>query len=262
MIDTFFRPWLGGIFLDSSLATSSRMMYFVLRMMAGGDVSVPAGGMEEIPRQLAAQLPPDRVRCNTPVAAADAGSVTLASGEAIRCGRVVLAAASPRLSGRDLSASHDWRPVTTVYFAAAKSPVKGGWLVLNGTPGGMVNNLAVMSEVSRAYAPKGDALVSVTVLDPRGLEGDALTAAVLGELEGWYGAGVRRWRHLRTCEITRALPAQTPGFRERAARRHRDESGILHCGDHTAYGSLNGAMASGRKTARRITAELETGIVR
>ncbi|MGB7344114.1 MAG: FAD-dependent oxidoreductase, partial [Pirellulaceae bacterium] len=34
MIDQFFRPFLGGVFLEESLATSSRMLEFVFRMFA------------------------------------------------------------------------------------------------------------------------------------------------------------------------------------------------------------------------------------
>ena len=41
MIDTFFRPWLGGIFLESELVTSRRMLAFVFGMFAKGDEALP-----------------------------------------------------------------------------------------------------------------------------------------------------------------------------------------------------------------------------
>jgi len=50
MIDRFFRPFLGGIYLDSQLSVSSRMFEFVLKMMAEGDTALPAGGMGAIPQ--------------------------------------------------------------------------------------------------------------------------------------------------------------------------------------------------------------------
>ena len=37
MIDCFFRPFFGGIFLERELVTSSRMLEFVFRMMSEGD---------------------------------------------------------------------------------------------------------------------------------------------------------------------------------------------------------------------------------
>lgn len=37
MIDTFFRPFLGGIFFDAGLQTSSRLLLYVLCMLASGE---------------------------------------------------------------------------------------------------------------------------------------------------------------------------------------------------------------------------------
>ena len=39
MIDSFFRPFLGGIFLERELLTSSRMFEFVFRMFSSGEAS-------------------------------------------------------------------------------------------------------------------------------------------------------------------------------------------------------------------------------
>ena len=56
IIERFFRPFLGGVFLDQQLLTSSRMCEFVFRMFATGDAALPENGMGEIPRQLAAPV--------------------------------------------------------------------------------------------------------------------------------------------------------------------------------------------------------------
>ncbi|MGF1473691.1 MAG: NAD(P)/FAD-dependent oxidoreductase [Rubrobacteraceae bacterium] len=66
-IDNFFRPFYGGIFLDRTLGTSSKVLRFTFRMLATGETVVPARGMGEIPRQLAASLPHDAVELNSPV---------------------------------------------------------------------------------------------------------------------------------------------------------------------------------------------------
>ena len=67
IIERFFRPFLGGVFLDRQLQTSSRMCEFVFRMFSTGDAAVPAGGMGEIPRQLAARLPADVIKTRSRV---------------------------------------------------------------------------------------------------------------------------------------------------------------------------------------------------
>ncbi len=64
IIDRFFRPFLGGIFLEPELRTSSRMFDFVFRMFAEGESAVPQRGMAAIPEQIAARLPAGTVRCN------------------------------------------------------------------------------------------------------------------------------------------------------------------------------------------------------
>src|SRR5829696_9940818 len=66
-IDSFFRPFYGGITLNRELTTSARVLRFTLRMLATGRTVVPALGMGEIPQQLASRLPEGAVRLNSPV---------------------------------------------------------------------------------------------------------------------------------------------------------------------------------------------------
>ena len=82
MIDRFFRPFLGGIFLDQELQTSSRMFQFVFRMFSLGNACLPEEGMEAIPRQLADGLPPNSIRFGTPVTQVWQDGVRLDSGYA------------------------------------------------------------------------------------------------------------------------------------------------------------------------------------
>ena len=68
VIQRFFRPLVGGIQLDPDLGDSRRMFDVIFRMLADGDAAVPAGGMQEIPHQLASQLPAGTVRLGATVA--------------------------------------------------------------------------------------------------------------------------------------------------------------------------------------------------
>ena len=40
IIDRFFRPFLGGIFFDRRLGTTSRLFAFVMRMLATGELQI------------------------------------------------------------------------------------------------------------------------------------------------------------------------------------------------------------------------------
>ena len=250
MIERFMRPWLGGVFLDEKLETSSRMLDFVFRMFAEGDTAVPAAGMQAIPDQLAAGLRPGTVRLNARVAAVESGTVRLVSGERIEGRRIVVA--TEGAGAAELLpeiAAPIWRAVTTVYFAAPASPLGEPTLMLNGTGRGLVNNVAVMSDVAAGYAPARAALMSVSILSDPGDDDGALTKQVRTELTEWFGAAVTEWKTLRVYRVKRALPVRWPLERQRpAAVRPR----VWVTGDWTSSASIHGAMESGERVADEI----------
>ncbi len=57
MIDSFFRPFLGGIFLDSSLRTSSRMFDFVFKMFSKATHLYRPEAWEQLPTNLPPSCP-------------------------------------------------------------------------------------------------------------------------------------------------------------------------------------------------------------
>ena len=258
MLERFFRPFLGGIFLRRDLSNSSRMLDFVFRMLASGATTLPARGMGAIPAQLAAALPAHCVRLNCEVATVRRDAVTLAGGERVTASAVVVATegdvAARLLGWRNKPAALG---VLNVDFAAPHSPVEGPDLVLNGegTANGPVNVLSCPSDVAPSYAPRGQALVSVQVLEFAG-DDAALERAVRAQLSGWYGAHiVERWRLLRIDRIRFAQPAQPVGALEPAARPVRLDGGLYVCGDHREDASIDGALRSGRRAALAVLAD-------
>lgn len=252
MIDSFFRSFYGGIFLESELRTSSRMFEFTFKMFGQGSATLPAKGMGEIPKQLAARLPPGSITLNQKVVSLDAHSVTLSSGEQIRGRAVVLAtnAASVGSLLPDLKERMpEWRSVTNLYFCAPSSPINESIICLNGSGEGVVNNVCALTDVSPDYSPDERALISVSVLGLHPQE--ALPAKVRQELMGWFGECVAKWCHLRTDLIPEALPEQTP-----KVQKHKlgyiQQKGIYVCGDHTTSASIEGAVISGKRAAEAI----------
>ena len=252
MIDSFFRSFYGGIFLESELRTSSRMFEFTFKMFGQGSATLPAKGMGEIPKQLAARLPPGSITLNQKVVSLDAHSVTLSSGEQIRGRAVVLAtnAASVGSLLPDLrERMPEWRSVTNLYFCAPSSPINESIICLNGSGEGVVNNVCALTDVSPDYSPDERALISVSVLGLHPQE--ALPAKVRQELMGWFGECVAKWCHLRTDLIPEALPEQTPKAQEHKLG-YIQQKGIYVCGDHTTSASIEGAVISGKRAAEAI----------
>ncbi len=251
----FFRPFFGGIFLEKELTTSSRMFEFVYKMMAEGETTLPAKGMQQIPLQLASRLNED-ILLNSPVESVTPTSVTLSTGERLEAKAVVIAvdgAEAARLTQNEVE-SPGWCPATCLYYSAPTPPTPEPILVLNGEGKGLVNNLAVPSAVSSDYAPAGSSLISITVVGEHRLDERELQQLVLDEMRGWYGSVVDTWAHLKTYWIKNALPkCNLSQLRQQSSRL---ASGLYVCGDYRENASINGAMFSGRRAAESLLEEL------
>ncbi|MCG6158176.1 NAD(P)/FAD-dependent oxidoreductase [Rubinisphaera margarita] len=258
MIERFFRPFLAGIFLDPTLNTSSRMFSFIFRMFSLGAATLPAAGMEAIPRQLAAALPEGCVRLSARVAEVEQGRVTLDSGEELDCRTVVVATDGPaagQLLNEDLSGPG--QSVTCLYFGTPHPPTDKSILILNGEGAGPVNNLCVPTNVAPSYGPEGQSLVSATVLEGSGDE-NKIVADVREHLSGWFGKVVNDWRHLRTYRLPYALPRQFSPALAEPQRPVRWKPNLYVCGDHRDNASIQGAMVSGRRSAEAVLEDLNS----
>ena len=253
MIDAFFRPFLGGVFLERELQTSSRILHFVFRMFSEGAISVPALGMQELPNQIAADLPQDCIRCNTPVQSCTANSVRTTSGDVLEASNVVVATsrdAAARLLNHESPPS--CRRVRCLYFSARRTPIPDPILVLNGDGSGPVNNLSVPSKVSSEYAPDGHHLISVSVVSPEFTGHENLESLVIRQCGEWFGrAEVATWQPLADYDIPHALPNQFSGT-DVSSGRAMQHDGILICGDHVGNASIQSALESGLDAARQL----------
>jgi len=256
-IDRFFKPFLGGVFLEPELATSTRKFDLVFRMFSSGDAAIPSGGMEAIPRQLASGLPSDSIRVNAEVKCVDpeTNTIEMKDGEQITASRIVMACPE-RVASQLLDLESDpLEPhgVTCFYFGSEDSPVEEPMLILNGEGTGPINNMCVPSLVDPTCAPIGRSLVSISCLgaidDHRE---DRLRNEVVCQAREWFGDLVDQWQHLKTYSIPSALPSSNPAYFNRKKFESTRRGDILLCGDYLETASLEGALWSGRMTAERL----------
>ncbi|WP_223651897.1 protoporphyrinogen/coproporphyrinogen oxidase [Hymenobacter psoromatis] len=259
IIDSFFRPFFGGVYLDRELNTASNFFEFVFQQFMQGSAALPALGIQELPNQLASRLPAGTIRLNAAVATVAEGGrlVHLANGETLAAAAVVLATDGPaaaRLLGADLPAPTPPAalPTTCTYFATAgRAPSHGHRLLhLNARPDALAHNVAFPAEVCPALAPAGQGLVSVSTHGEHGLSEEALTARLRQELVVWFGPMAHMWRHLRTYRIEQALPVYAPGQPVQQELKLSDT--LFRCGDWVSYPSLNAALGTGRQVAEMI----------
>ena len=258
ILDRFFRPFLGGVFLDQELTTSSRMADFVFRMFASGDIALPESGIGALSQQLARNLQPEQIRTGAKVVKVAGATVTLQSGESLGAKRIVIAteecAAATFAHYISLRPS---RQTTCVYFTADEPPLQGPFLHLNGERTGVINSACVLTEVCPSYAPPGKHLISVTIREKATHVQGNIEDAVRSQCIEWYGTLVKNWQHLRTYRLPQAQPNQSPPFSLAPQTSSRVSEGQYICGDHCSTATFDGAIGSGRRAAEEIISELK-----
>jgi phytoene dehydrogenase-like protein len=255
MIQTFFKPFFGGVFLERELQTASSFFRFVFKQFWLSDVCLPAQGIQAIPEQIAQGLPAGAIRLGVGVRQVDDQSVTLEGGEQIQASAVVLAAdgEAAALLLPDRIPKPAFRMTTCVYFTAPKSPLRHQMLVLNPNDQDLIHNLCVPTDIAPSYAADGRALVSVSTQGNHGMPEEELVPALLKELRQWFGPDVDRWHHLKSYFLPQALPQYPPQETTRLPLQLKEH--LYRCGDYAAYPSLNGAMQTGREVAQLIIAQ-------
>jgi len=259
MISRFFKPFFSGIFLENNLATPNRMFDFVMKMFSEGDAAIPALGMEEIPKQLAKQLPKHAFLFNTKVVDIQANTIITTTGEQIQSDIVIVATeATVLISKYKTTTETKHHSVTNVYFEAKVAPSNKAVVILNASKKDkIVNNLTVMTNVSTAYAPAGKVLVSVSCNGLLDCSDQELTQKIRTELQPWFGNQVEDWAHIKTYKVKYALPQLAVLKDDLTIADMKISDNLYCCGDHLMNGSINAAMKSGRLLADLIAKEQE-----
>jgi phytoene dehydrogenase-like protein len=261
IIERFFRPFLGGIFLDDRLDIDSSRMEFVFREMGLGTAALPEQGIQAIPDSMCKNLAPNTVRFNSTVSKVFDGGVELSNGDKVFGRRVVVAtdpSGAKRLLGERLPIVDKlpFRSTTCLYFSmeTCAAPTHEPILFLNGnrsrSESTAINHVAFPSLVQPNYAPKGRVLASVNINSACEQRGSELVEQVQKELVHWFGWTVSTWKHLRTYQVPCAFVSPSLPMFDTADRGfYRLGSNLYACGDYTQSSSIEGAIHSGMLAA-------------
>jgi phytoene dehydrogenase-like protein len=260
LTDKLLRPFLAGVFLEPELATSKRFLDMALKSFIAGSPGVPRGGMQAIPRQLAAQLPNGSIHLNVTAKAVASTMVRTDLGD-IRCRSVIIAtnARSAALLIPSLKVPPS-NAVTTWYHLAdcAGSDLTEGksTLVIDGKkfqgtqddPSRPLVNTVVMTNAAPSYASNGRTLISSSAL---GVHPSAQSESqVRSHLASLYKVPTGNWTHVATYPIPDALPMMSAPHNVEQSVRLTD--GVYIAGDYRQVSSINGALASGRRAAEAL----------
>jgi phytoene dehydrogenase-like protein len=253
-IDSFYKPFYGGVFLSRSLYTSSRVFRFTFRMLATGKTVVPARGMGEIPKQLATHLPIGTIRLNSPVDSllrdGDRVAGVKTGGEEHDADAVVVATEAPvagELTGETVPSG----TVGEVCLYYETSGVESGKkILLNAEEDAFVNNAVEISGISERYAPPGRNLLYAVALSGLNLPDDELYRRGIEDLSEWYPDA--DFQPLTLRRIPYGQFAQPPGIHETLPQNRTATPNLFLAGEYTEDSSINGSMLSGEKAARGV----------
>lgn len=255
VVNGILRPFFSGVLLEQDMSTSRRFTDLMVRMFARGLSTVPAGGMQRLPEQIAGLLPAGTVRLGSHVHRLDSSHVVSTDGPV--SARAVVVATDAWTARRLLPGLRDAPPprgVTTVYHSALPFPEASGRLLLDADSSPVANSIAI-SAAAPEYAPADRMLVSTSMVHgsvPEDLDGPTMRAA-LGRL---HRTDTSSWELVATYHLPRALPGMPAPHRMRKPVRLGGRETVYVAGDHRDTSSIQGALVSGRRTAHAVLQDL------
>ena len=257
IIDSFFTPFFGGVFLDPQLEVSANYFLWLLDKFRVGNACLPKLGMGQIAKSMTTTS--GEILFGEEATSIVNNTILLKSGKEIEAKWIVNATGKEDVVfGGYVKNDNEFRSATTVYLKGPKLTTSLKSLVLVGNPESSILHFSFPSEIQKNYAPEGFSLCSVSLkwsglnLDP--LE---LTEKILKELSleypdiSWSG-----YSYLAHFDIPYALPKWTTGNESTfTVLDHR-----IVIGDHVAYPSINGALKSGREAGEFLRKQIQAGM--
>ena len=243
MIESFFRPFFSGVFLEKDLETPAGFFQFIYQRFSEGYASLPEKGMGEIAAQLKASNK-GKIVLGSPVSkiSFDDKVTVYTENTNYEFDKIILAVDNKNCKKLipELEIKTETRGCITYYFSANKSNEKK-YLYLNGMNHGKVNHIACLTAVQESYSEKE--LYSVTVLGDEEVSHDE----VLEEVKNWRVFETDSWKFVSKYPVPNALPKSF--YNDELVSPHDN---LILAGDFSQSPSIEGAMLSGEKAAKLI----------
>jgi len=231
------------------------MFDFVFKMFGEGDTAIPNSGMEEIPKQLAADLPKDSIQCNARVTKVEGQTVYLADGSAFAAPNIIVATEATGLIKGLTKVKSVHQSTTHLHFIAGEAPVEQPLIALNTNKKRLSNNICTINKVASGYVMSDKNLISISVVGRTNLLEKELVKSVQKELETWFGKVTQEWEHLDTRTVKYALPNQRGVQHQISPSKLKIRDRLYYCGDFMLNGSINAAMKIGREVGDLVVSE-------
>lgn len=245
MMEQFFQPFFGGIFLENALATPAGMFRFVFKMFSQGKAALPRTGIGAITKQLWAALLTTELRTEIRINQIQGNTLTDTNGNTYPFDKLILTTDPAPLMGNMPGQEIQWQQTCNMYYAADAPLIDTPTIGLVSQPDSLINNFCVLTNVCPDYAPSGRHLVSVTL---KNIPADSpeLHRALGEELMDLCQAPEANMQFLRRYDIRQALPINPVQRYTMQASECSLTDDIYLAGDYLLNASVDAAMRSGR----------------
>ena len=245
IIERFFKPFFAGIFLESSIQTSSRMFEFVYKMFGEGYATIPKLGIGEISNQLKNKLHHTEFIFNCEVKDITNDKILMISGENLPHDGVIIATNSTSMIRSHKGSDMKWKCCMCLYFEVDQTNIPANTIALIADGGNYANNLYAYTDVKT-----GKTILSVTTLEHMNKTDAEIIENIIAEVKKYTGAlKVDFIHHYR---IKQALPDILNLKMTVQPGENQVMDNIFLAGDALMNGSLNAAMESGRIAAKTL----------
>ena len=244
-IELFFNPFFAGIFLEKDLKTSSKFFKYVFSNFSKGLACIPQNGMQTIPDLIAKNINSDRILFNQSLERIEDGKALIFNnGLSLQASNIVLTGGSHEKIGLN---PVKYNSVENLYFVS-DIDIKNGKYIHLFPKDNIINNIAVLNKISKHYC-KSNNLLSISIIGHNSK--DKLDIALIKKrLSNYFGGNESNYDYVKNFSIKNATIMQGNNFYQ--SNSQPAPKGFIIAGDHSFYGSIEGAVLSGIKASEKV----------
>lgn len=244
-IELFFNPFFAGIFLEKDLKTSSKFFKYVFSNFSKGLACIPQNGMQTIPDLIAKNINSDRILFNQSLERIEDGKALIFNnGLSLQASNIVLTGGSHEKIGLN---PVKYNSVENLYFVS-DIDIKNGKYIHLFPKDSIINNIAVLNKISKHYC-KSNNLLSISIIGHNSK--DKLDIALIKKrLSNYFGGNESNYDYVKNFSIKNATIMQRNNFFQ--SNSQPTPKGFIIAGDHSFYGSIEGAVLSGIKASEKV----------
>jgi len=240
IINSFFKPFFSGIFLENELKTSASMLQFVYALFAKGNAVIPKSGIEAVPKQLVSKLKQTTIHYNTPIDQLQDEKLMINGVDQIDSDFTIIACEPSKLVPQLPNDSILWNRLDTFYYEVEKD-VFGKAIIGLDTKDELINHLFYPQSVKTGSRGEHQ-LLSINVVN----QDLNSISEVQKHIERYLmlNLGLEKSRLIKHYEIKRALPRFERMQYDISVEESRLKEKVLVIGDQQVNPSQNAAILS------------------